>query len=86
MKNDNEMNQSNIWPCITSIFFEIEFNNFPILLLTFTLWEVNDLYLVGGMPLVVLVDLLTLGGDSIGSLGSPSTSASMDFSMDCILS
>ena len=86
MNNVNEMNHSNIWPCITSIFFEIEFNNFPILLLTFTLWEVTGPYLVGGMPLVVLVDLLTLGGDSIDSLGSLSTSASMDFSMDCILS
>ena len=86
MKNDNEMNQSNIWPCITSIFFEIEFNNFPVLLLTFTLWEVTDPYLVGGMPLVVLVDLLTLGGDSIGlldSLSSTGTSLTIDFSMDC---
>ena len=41
------------------------------------------------MPFVDLVDLLTLGGDSIGlldSLGSTGTSVTIDFSMDCILS
>ena len=41
----------------------MEFNHFPSLALTFTLWEVTDPYLVGGMPLVELVDLLTLGGE-----------------------
>ena len=45
------------------IFLEIEFIHFPRLVLTFNLWEVTDPYLVGGMPLVDLVDLLTLGGE-----------------------
>ena len=41
---------------------EMEFNNLPSLFEAFTLWEVTDPYLVGGMPFVDLVDLLTLGG------------------------
>ena len=48
---------------MSSIFLEIEFIHFCRLELTFTLWEVIDPYLVGGMPLVDLVDLLTLGGE-----------------------
>ena len=59
--NNNEY-QSNTWSCIVSTFFAIEFNNLPNLEVTFTLWEVTDPYLVGGMPLVDLVDLLTFGG------------------------
>ena len=47
---NNEECQSNTWSYITSIFFEMEFNHFPSLVLTFTLWEVTDPYLVGGMP------------------------------------
>ena len=31
---------------------EMEFNNLPSLFEAFTLWEVTDPYLVGGMPLV----------------------------------
>ena len=42
-------------------FLETELIHFLRLVLTFTLWEVIDLYLVGGMPLADLVDLLTLG-------------------------
>ena len=38
--------------------------------LTFTIWETIDPYLVGGMPLVDLVDLLNLTGEGLGSLGS----------------
>ena len=48
---------------MSSTFLEIELIHFPRLILTFTLWEVTDPYLVGGMPLVDLVDLLTLGGE-----------------------
>ena len=48
---------------MSSIFLEMELIHFPRLLLTFTLWEVTDPYLVGGMPLVDLVDLLTLRGE-----------------------
>ena len=59
--NNNEY-QSNIWSCIVSNYFAIEFNNPPNLKVTFTLWEVTDPYLVGGMPLVDLVYLLTFGG------------------------
>ena len=47
---------------MSSIFLETEFLLFSSLVLTFTLWEVTDPYLIGGMPLVDLVDLLTLGG------------------------
>ena len=68
---------------------EMEFNNLPSLFEAFTLWEVTDPYLVGGMPFVDLVDLLTLGGHSIGvldSLGSTGTSLTIDFSLDCTLS
>ena len=53
------------------------------------LWDLIDPYLVGGMPLFDLADLLTLGGDSIGlldSLGSTGTSLTRGFSMDCTLS
>ena len=45
---------------MSSIFLEIET---PRLVLTFTLWEVTDPYLVGGMPLVDLVDFLSIGGE-----------------------
>ena len=45
------------------IFLEIELTHFLKLELTFTLWEVTDPYLVGEMPLVDLVDLLTLKGE-----------------------
>ena len=72
-----------------AINLEIEVSNLPSLFEAFTLWEVIDPYLVGGMPFVDLVDLLTLGGDSIGlldSLGSTGTSLTIDFSMDCTLS
>ena len=72
-----------------AINLEIEVNNLPSLFEAFTLWEVTDPYLVGGMPFVDLVDLLTLGGDSVGlldSLGSTGTSLTIDFSMDCTLS
>ena len=56
----NNINQSNIWSYDMSTFFEMEFNHFPNFFVAFTLWEVTDPYLVGGMPLVDLVDLLTL--------------------------
>ena len=39
------------------IVLEMELNHFPNLEGTPTLWEVTDPYLVGGMPLVDLVDL-----------------------------
>ena len=72
-----------------AINLEIEVNNLPSLFEAFTLWEVTDPYLLGGMPFVDLVDLLTLGGDSIGlldSLGPTGTSLTIDCSMDCTLS
>ena len=72
-----------------AINLEIEVNNLPSLFEAFTLWEVTDPYLVGGMPFVDLVDLLTLGSDSIGLLDplcSTGTSLTIDFSMDCTLS
>ena len=51
-----------------SIFLEME--PFPKIRRNTTLWEVPDPYLVGGMPLVDLVDLLNLKGEGLGSLGS----------------
>ena len=48
----------------------MELNHFPNLEGTSTLWEVTDPYLVGGMPLVDLVDLHNLTGEGLGSLGS----------------
>ena len=48
----------------------MELNHFPNLQETPTLWEVTDPYLLGGMPLVDLVDLLNLTGEGLGSLGS----------------
>ena len=44
----------------------MELSHVPSFFVAFTLWDVTDPYLVGGMPFVDLVDLLTLGGDSIG--------------------
>ena len=41
----------------------MELNHFPNLEGIPTLWEVTDPYLVGGMPLVDLVDLLNLTGE-----------------------
>ena len=38
--------------------------------LTFTIWKTIDPYLVGGMPLVDLVDLLNVTGEGLGSVGS----------------
>ena len=63
-----------------SIFLEMELNHFPNLEGTPTLWEVTDPYLVGGMPLVDLVDLLNLAGEGLGSLGSI-----FEISLDCKL-
>ena len=57
MKNINQIHGH---ICHQSFFLEIELIHFLRLELTFTLWEVTDSYLVGGMPLVDLVDLLTL--------------------------
>ena len=48
----------------------MELNHFPNLEGIPTLWEVSDPYLVGGMLLVDLVDLLNLTGEGLGSLGS----------------
>ena len=48
----------------------MELNHFLNLEGTPTLWEVTDPYLVIGMPLVDLVDLLNLTGEGISSLGS----------------
>ena len=48
----------------------MEFNHFPNLEGTFTIWEVTEPHLVGGMPLVDLVDILNLTGEGLGSLGS----------------
>ena len=62
--------QSNKWSAIASCFLEIEFNSLPYLEGTFTIWEETDSYLVGGMPLVDLVDLLNLTGEGLGSLGA----------------
>ena len=45
------------------------FNHFPNLEGTLTLWDVTDPYLVDGMLLVDLVDLLNLTGDGLGPLG-----------------
>ena len=40
-----------MWSCITSIFLETwNLTILPNLELTFTLWEITDPYLVGGMP------------------------------------
>ena len=68
----NNINQSNTWSYSIglSLFLEMEFNHFPNFFVAFTLWDTIDPYLVGGMPLFDLADLLTLGGDSTGSLGS----------------
>ena len=67
-----------------SIFLEMELNQFPNFFVAFTLWDVTDPYLLGGMPLFALVDLLTFGGEIIGSLGT--SFSTIVFSMDCILS
>ena len=48
----------------------MELNHFPNLEEKPTLWEVTDPYLLGGIPLVILVDLLNLTGEGLGSLGS----------------
>ena len=61
-----------------SIFFEMELNHFPNLEGTFTIGEVTDPNLVGGMPLVDLVDLLNLTGEGLDSLGSM-----FEISLDC---
>ena len=53
-----------------NFFLEMELNHFPNLEGTPTLWEVTDPYLVGGIPLVDLVDLLNLIGEGLGSLSS----------------
>ena len=67
-----------------SIFLEMELNQFPNFFVAFTLLEVTDPYQIGGMPLFDLADLLTLGGDITGSLGT--SFSTILFSMDCILS
>ena len=51
----------------------MELNHFPNLEGTPTLWEVTDPYLVGGNPLVDLVDLLNLTDEGLDSLGSISS-------------
>ena len=69
---NNEQCQSNKWSLMESILLEMEVNHFPNLEGTLTIWEVTDPYLVGVMPLVDLVDLLTLTGEGLGSLSEVS--------------
>ena len=45
----------------------MELNQFPNFFVAFTLWDIIDPQLLGGMPLFVLVDLLTFGGEKLGS-------------------
>ena len=81
--------KADTWSYNISIFLDMELNHVPSFFVALTSWDVIDPYLVGGMPLFDLADLLTLGGDSIGlldSLGSTGTSLTIDFSMDCTLS
>ena len=58
----------------------MELNHFQNLEGIPTLWEVTGPYLVGGMPLVDLVDLLNLTHEGVGSLGSI-----FEISLDCKL-
>ena len=60
MNNDNfYIFQSKTWSYKELTFLEIEFNHFPSLKWAPTLWDTIDPYLLGGLPLVDLVDLLT---------------------------